>query len=123
MQTLKLFIELDDINSYQISNKVSDTCWHVLMLWFMNNKTNNMYQQMFYTIFEIVFFHCDENLLTDILFKLGFVSNLYKVWSEIFQNNMLRKDNHIDSVLYHLKKIVYLIDFTEQVLISFKACL
>lgn len=64
---------------------------------------------------EVAFLNNSESFITNILFRLGLLSNMYKTWSEIYQTNMLRVDQHIDSILYHLKKFVSLIDYIVQV--------
>lgn len=64
---------------------------------------------------EITLLHNNESYLLDILIKLGFIGGMYKVWSEISQNGMLRKDLHIDSILCYMKKLVNLINFIVQV--------
>lgn len=47
----------------------------------------------------------------NILFKLNFISQMYQLWTtEMCQNNVLLKDNHIDSMYFYLKKIYNHID-------------
>ena len=74
-----------------------------------------MYHNLFYSTLEIALLNNSESFITNILFRLGLLSNVYKTWSEIYQNNMLRVDQHIDSILYHIRKFVSLIDYIAQV--------
>lgn len=59
--------------------------------------------------------HSNEKLIISILFKLNVLSNMYKAWYEICQNNVFLKDEHIDSMRLYIKKLTQLIEITQAV--------
>jgi hypothetical protein len=112
VETLKLIIKNDYINSYSIIHEINDTCWHTLIIWFFEKKNNSIYQQIFFELIQIVLLHTNEKLILTLLLKLNILSNMYKTWFDICQNSVFIKDQHIESMLYHLKKLVKAIDYT-----------
>jgi hypothetical protein len=109
VNTLRNIIWNDTENEFSIIADVGDTCWHTLILWFYEKKTNNMYQHVFYSILEKVFTVGTEKILITILFKLNLLANMVKIYSEICINNVFLKEKHIDSVVYYLKNIMKLV--------------
>ncbi len=75
-------------------------------------RTNDIYQRIFFSILKTTFEHTNEKVVLNLLLKLNIISNMYKTWYEICQNNVFIKDYHIDSMLFHLKQIVILIEDT-----------
>ena len=64
---------------------------------------------------QIAFSHINEKNLLNIMFKLNFLSYLYKAYTEVYPNNVLMKENHIESLFYYLKAFTKLIDQSHQV--------
>lgn len=54
--------------------------------------------------------YTNEKTVLTILFKLNLLSSLYKIWNEIYQNGVLLKEKHVESMYYYLKRFTELID-------------
>jgi len=79
---------------------------------FLIYRTNDIYQRLFFSIIKTTFENTNERVVLTLLLKLNILSNMHKTWYEICQNNVFLKDNQIDSMLYHLKQLVILIEET-----------
>lgn len=113
VKTISLMIQNNPENNHRIINYMDETCWHVLINWFSHNRTNNIYQEIFFKITQTALLRKDENFMLSFFFKLGFIPSLYKIWSEIYQNGVFRQDLDISSIYLYLKKITHLIDSIE----------
>jgi len=118
VETISLMIENNPENNHKIINYMDETCWHVLITWFSHNKTNNIYQEMFFKITHTALLRKDENFMLSFFFKLGFIPSLYKIWSEIYQNGVFRQDLDISSIYLYLKKITHLINSLETMILD-----
>ena len=82
---------LDPKTQRKYLQEVSESCWDVLIRWFIEHGYNNFYGNSFYDIMNMVFKVKDEKVTFTILFKIGLLLKMTSL-IEIFQKRETTKD-------------------------------
>lgn len=72
---------------------------------------------------EFVLEKASEKVLLLILFKINYLSQMNALYDRIYQNNVLLKDNYIESLFFYLKQFYQMVNKAVNVYIFLKYCI
>jgi hypothetical protein len=79
VHTLDLMVKDKKVDTYRKNPFLflNESVLHVLLLWFFNyNKNNNIYQQRFSRLMNLIFAKAPEQIIMTLVFKLSLISSL-----------------------------------------------
>ncbi|KAM3146822.1 hypothetical protein pb186bvf_000976 [Paramecium bursaria] len=104
----KLF-EYQEQAQKNIYSQLNETVLHVLVLWFFDFISNNIYQTRFISLIAMIFSQAPMQLVTTLLFKLGLVSSIFNL-TQIYLNNGMKNIQYVESMYLHITHLLYTID-------------
>lgn len=109
IESLEFIVKLTTTEKNCIINDLSATIWHILLINFLSNRINDIFQSKFLTLLEIAFTYGSEETLINILFKVNLIGSLYNAFETFVRNEVADRNSYIDCFIFYLKKIANLI--------------
>lgn len=109
----------DKHRGFELIKDISETFWHVLIVWFFDKKHNNMYQNLFVTLMELCFKYGSEQFYITILIKLNLIGFIFECLEDVFSNEVLFVKIPVESLFYFVRKLVKIIENNLKVFLFF----
>ena len=105
MTTLLHILKLSKKKLSQFLSEIPQSCWDVLIKWFFEFKTNNIYGNAFYELMNYAFKSSDDINVSGLLSKMTLLPKVLDTVAEFCQNGVMKPDLQSQNFVFNAKRI------------------
>ena len=107
MTTLLHILKLSKKKLSQFLSEIPQSCWDVLIKWFFEFKTNNIYGNAFYKLMNHAFKFSDDINVSGLLSKMTLLPKMLDTVAEFCQNGVMKPDLQSQNFVFNAKRICF----------------